>query len=957
MWQTLRAARRHRLQRTRRWLRAPAGSLGRLRPAGYFKRLAVALLGAASFILILAAAYSLWTATTLFPAARAASRVRLDMPGTPYSSPRFVDRTGTRLLSSMADAAHTPYWLSISSSTEGHAVPPLALAALQLALGIDPTNGSAGVSAGLIAIAHSLNGTRDAAVLAAEGLAERPDLASTFAARPLARAILAGELASRYSTQDLLEWCLNTQPYGHLTRGLDAAALEYYGVHAEQLALAEWATLAALSSQPGLARDVQALAAARNILVQQLREDGLIDAASAAAALAAAPVIRPAASALSPATSDFLAMARGQLEEQETRLAGRTTPLVVTTSLESEIQLQALCAAQTALARAQSGTAVAGMPTLDGRECAAAEFLDATQPIGEADLAVAVWDVERSELLAYFTSARGTSDGEATGEAGTAVLPFVYLTAFAKGYTPGTMVLDVIPAVALGQGTPVTATNLDGRYLGPMLASQALRQERIVPAVRAMEDVGLDNLRQTLTGVGLDALADAPEGLLGSLTPQSEVSLLDMNRAYAIFAAGGLDRAASAGGKPSLILAAREPAGNSVVPAVQVEARVVLSRGLAYLIQDALRREVLAGDGLRAPSAGLATGASRSGIDHWAFAFNSRLVVGVLATSMQPSDNPLANIAEPVAQAVLAWSADSYVSPQSAQPTEVSRLRVCSPSGMLPTPACQHVVSEVFLSGTEPTSDDTYYQSVAVNRETGRRATLWTPAALVDEVVFVNPPPAAREWASANGLQLAPEEYDTLPSAFEATPDLIIRAPVPFAIVRGLVEVQGTATTPEMVHFRLEAGEGLYPQQWLLLAEGDHPLTGALLATWDSAALDGTVSLRLSTTNTQGNLRRMAIPLTVDNQAPQVYFAAPAAQGRVELPHGAALAAVVEASDDYGVQRVELLLDGQIVLVLERAPYSTRWSSLPTGLHTLQARAYDAAGNSALTPMLEIEVN
>jgi len=927
-----------------------------MRPAGFFNRLAVALLGAASFILLLAAAYSLWTATALFPAARAASSVRLDIPGTPYTSPRFVDRTGSHLLSSVADAAHTPYWLSISSSGEGHAVPPLALAASQLALGIDSTNRPAGVSAGLIAIAHSLTGTRDVAGVVAEGLAERPDLAALFAARPLARAILSGELASRYSTQDLLEWTLNTQAYGHLTRGLDAAALEYYGVHVERLGLAEWATLAALSSQPELGGEVNALAAARNILVRHLRERGVVDAASAAVALAAAPVIRPPASAISPATSDFLALARSQLEDQETRLAVSATPLVITTSLDSEMQLQALCAAHTVLARAQSGIALAAMPTLDGRQCAAAGFLDAAQPAGEADLAIAVWDVERSELLAFFTSARGTSGSDASGEAGTAVLPFVYLTAFAKGYTPGAMVLDVPQAVAQTQDPLATPTNLDGRTLGPMLASQALREARILPAVRAMADVGGDYLRQTLTGVGLGALADAEGGVPGLLSQQGEVSLVEMTRAYAIFAAGGLDRAASAKGLPILILAARDPGGNSVMPAAQVEPRLVLSRGLAYLIHDALRREVLASDGSHAPSGALATGASLSGIDHWAFAFNSRLVVGVLATSMGPSDDPSGNLAEPLARAVLAWSAESYASTQSAQPPEVSRLRVCSPSGMLPTPACQQVVSEVFLSGTEPTSDDTYYQSVAVNRETGRRATLWTPAALVDEVVFINPPSAAREWASANGMLLAPEEYDTLPLAFEATPDLIIRTPAPFAIVRGVVEVHGTAATPEMVHFRLEAGEGLYPQRWLLLAEGDKPLAGALLATWDTGVLDGTVSLRLSTTDTQGNLRRMAVPLTVDNQAPQVHFVAPLAQGRVDLPHAAPLAAVVEASDNYGVQRVELLLDGLVVIVLERAPYSTRWSSLPVGRHTLQARAYDAAGNSALTPMLEIEI-
>ncbi len=137
MWQTLRAARRHRLRRTRRWLGAPAGSLGRPRLVTLLARLAVGALGVASFILVLAAAYGLATAISLVPAARAASRVRLEIPGAAYASPRFVDRTGNRLLSAVADASHTPYWLSITPSEEGHVIPPLALSAAQLAWGID----------------------------------------------------------------------------------------------------------------------------------------------------------------------------------------------------------------------------------------------------------------------------------------------------------------------------------------------------------------------------------------------------------------------------------------------------------------------------------------------------------------------------------------------------------------------------------------------------------------------------------------------------------------------------------------------------------------------------------------------------------------------------------------------------------------------------------------------------
>ena len=902
--------------------------------------------------------YALATAATLLPAAREASRVTLDLPAIPYMAPRFIDRTGGRLLSTLEDAAHTPRWLALSPSDDEHAVAPLAATAICHALALDCQQRPAGVVAGLTAVAHSLKGILDLPGLIAGQLAEQSGYDATFGASRRARALLAGELASRYSSRHLLEWLINTQPHGRLTRGLDAAALEYFGQHADQLGLGEWAALAALARYSGLAGDMQALNVSRDILVEQLLQaGGELDAAAAAEATADRLVVRTEDLALSPLAADFLSLARSQLERHEIELAPSTTPLVVTTSLDTEVHLQALCTAQTALARAQAGAAAPALPTLDGRECDAARFLGTVPLAHQADLALVVWDVERGELLAYFTSARGARGSKASGKAGTAILPFAYLTAFAKGYTPATMVLDVSQVVAETGDALLAPGNLDGRYMGAMLASEALREGRIVPAVTAMTEIGEENLGQTLTGFGLGSIASSGSDLQSLISQSGRVSLLELTRAYAIFAAGGLDRVGPSNELASVILNVRDPGGRTVLPAQAREPRLVLSRGLAYIMQEELAVEVLASDGTSAPAGSLASGRSLDGTDHWAFAFTSRLVVGVLATEQGAPEGASADLAEVVARAVLAWAHETYPAGLPALPPEVSRVRVCSPSGLLPTAACPRVVSEIVISGTEPTTKDSYYQFVAVNRETGRRATLWTPTVLVEEVVFVDPPIAAREWADANGLTLAPAEYDTLPPTFEAATDLILHTPAPFTTVRGLVEVTGTAAAANMTHYWLQAGQGLYPQEWLLVAEGAGPLTSAPLGSWDTAALDGTYSLQLSVSDAQGNLRNMAVPVTVDNRPPEVRLTAPASEGRVLLARSAVLAAVVEANDNLSVVRVEILLDGRVAARFERGPYSARWTDLPAGLHNLQARAYDAAGNSAISPTVEVEID
>lgn len=55
----------------------------------------------------------------------------------------------------------------------------------------------------------------------------------------------------------------------------------------------------------------------------------------------------------------------------------------------------------------------------------------------------------------------------------------------------------------------------------------------------------------------------------------------------------------------------------------------------------------------------------------------------------------------------------------------------------------------------------------------------------------------------------------------------------------------------------------------------------------------------------------------------------------------------VQATDNVAVTRVELLVDGQLLATDEQAPFGFAWdaTAFADGRHTLQAQAYDAAGN------------
>jgi len=66
----------------------------------------------------------------------------------------------------------------------------------------------------------------------------------------------------------------------------------------------------------------------------------------------------------------------------------------------------------------------------------------------------------------------------------------------------------------------------------------------------------------------------------------------------------------------------------------------------------------------------------------------------------------------------------------------------------------------------------------------------------------------------------------------------------------------------------------------------------------------------------------------------------------------------VLAFDDRGVSRVELYVDGALLGADSASPFSFAWdtSGASPGTHTLQAKAFDAAGNSSSSPVIQVNI-
>ncbi len=126
--------------------------------------------------------------------------------------------------------------------------------------------------------------------------------------------------------------------------------------------------------------------------------------------------------------------------------------------------------------------------------------------------------------------------------------------------------------------------------------------------------------------------------------------------------------------------------------------------------------------------------------------------------------------------------------------------------------------------------------------------------------------------------------------------------------------------------------------------------------TWDTSNLaDGSAHvLRATATDAAGNSRSLSLPVTVqagyDITPPQIRILSPADGSRLNPANGDRIKSVrvnVSASDNAGILRVELYVDGEQVTVSTEAPYTMNWpgDQITPGRHTLVCLAYDTSFN------------
>jgi membrane peptidoglycan carboxypeptidase len=124
---------------------------------------------------------------------------------------------------------------------------------------------------------------------------------------------------------------------------------------------------------------------------------------------------------------------------------------------------------------------------------------------------------------------------------GSSFKPYVYLTAFKKGYTPETILFDVKTNFGSQENNKeYEPQNYDGKFRGPLPMKEALAQSLNIPAVKTLYLAGVKDSVAVAKSLGIQGLNDPDRLGLSLVLGGGEVRLLDHVGAFGVLATGGI---------------------------------------------------------------------------------------------------------------------------------------------------------------------------------------------------------------------------------------------------------------------------------------------------------------------------------------------------------------------------------------------------------------------------------
>jgi 1A family penicillin-binding protein len=465
--------------------------------------------------------------------------------------------------------------------------------------------------------------------------------------RKIKEFVLAVQIESRFSKDEILLMYLNEAPYGGTAWGVESASEIYFGKSVSELNLLEAAFLAGLPQRPSAyspySSTPEAYVERTKGVLRRMREDGYITREQEEEVVGQVADLEFQPRGASFRAPHFVQYVQTQLEEKYGERLVQQGGLEVTTTLDLELQETA--------------------------QKIVSEEITNSAGLGIGNGAAVVMDSHTGEVLAMVGSKDFNAedyDGQvnvtlALRQPGSALKPFVYLTGLQKGYTAATLFEDVSTSFPGGASLPeYRPENYDGKYRGPIQMRYALANSINVPAVKMVAMVGVDEVLETAYNVGFDSLEPTGELLsrvgLSVALGGGEVRLLDLAEGYGVLLNGGHQI------EPVSVLKVVDHDGKVLEEAkLKDGGKRIVEPEHAYILTDILSdneaRTLVFGPNSLLRIAGrqiaVKTGTTNDKRDNWAIGGDPNIVVGAWVGN---NDNSaMTNVASGVSGATPIW--------------------------------------------------------------------------------------------------------------------------------------------------------------------------------------------------------------------------------------------------------------------------------------------------------------
>lgn len=443
--------------------------------------------------------------------------------------------------------------------------------------------------------------------------------------------ILAIELDRRYSKNQMLEWYLNQIPFGQNAYGVEAASQTYFKKSVSEISLAEAATLAALIQSPyrlsPYGEEKNTLLERKNYVLDRMVNEGFLTKESAEETKK--EEVKFAENRVEIKAPYFTIWIKQQLEEKYGEEFLSQGGLKVYTSLDWELQQVAEEETKKGIEQNKAYHAYnAGLVAINPKNgevlamtVGSGDYYAPSFPDGCISGQTCLFDPKFNVVV-------GTKENPGR-QPGSSFKPFVYVTAFERGYNDISTVIDEPTNFGIWGNKEYVPQNYDGRFRGEVTLRQALAQSLNIPSIKVLLYLaGLDDSIKTAQDLGITTLKPpyGPAIVLGGW----EVRLLEMTSAYSAFANDGLRT------PPVSVLKIEDSRGN-IVEENKKDPERVLDSSAVRLISD-----ILSDNEARTPIFGsrsnlyfenyqvaAKTGTTDDFRDGWAIGYTPSITVGV----------------------------------------------------------------------------------------------------------------------------------------------------------------------------------------------------------------------------------------------------------------------------------------------------------------------------------------